>query len=140
MIETLSSNNTTVGPDALDVKKRELEDRLSQKRGTLKSGLMDQSLIAGIGNVYSDEILFQLRLHPKAKVDQLDNQTASALHSTIKRVLKTAIKHHADPDEMPASYLLHHRTPLGDCPRCNRSLEKLQVSGRNAIYCPNCQT
>lgn len=129
-----------LGPDALKVSAKEFQQRIGDKQGSVKSALMDQSLIAGLGNVYSDEILFQQRIHPGAKMNQLDQKEIGRLYRTCQRVLETTIKHHAEPKEMPSGYLLPHRAGDFKCPRCKGDLDKFEVGGRRAIYCPNCQS
>jgi len=132
-----------LGPDALELSKQEFVELLGQKRGAVKNALMDQSTLAGIGNVYSDEILFQLQWHPRKEMASLSKEELGELYRAAQRVLKTAIRHHAQPREMPRDYLLPHRATEGDgdtqCPRCGGGLEKLEVSSRHAVYCPNCQ-
>lgn len=128
-----------LGPDALDIDAERFCELIRQKKGSLKAALMDQSLLAGIGNVYSDDILFQLRLHPGTDLADLDRDDLKQLYETMQRVLKTAIRHHAHADEMPSDYLLPHREGGGICPRCENKLEKIKVGGRNAVSCPNCQ-
>lgn len=128
-----------LGPDALLIGREEFLRRLAKHRGSLKSALMNQSLIAGIGNVYSDEILFQMRLHPSTKLAVLKDDQRKDLYRVMQRVLKTAIRHHVAPDELPSGYLLPHREGDGKCPECGGRLEKVQVSSRNAVYCPHCQ-
>lgn len=128
-----------LGPDALDIDAERFCELLRQKKGSLKAALMDQSLMAGIGNVYSDEILFQLRLHPGTELAGLDREDLKQLYETTQRVLKTAIRHHAHADEMPKDYLLPHREGDGHCPQCENKLGKIKVSSRSAVHCPNCQ-
>lgn len=127
-----------LGPDALEIELPEFRQLISKKRGTLKAALMDQSVVAGLGNVYSDEILFQMRLHPKRPAGQLDDHQLKQLYQTTQQVLGDAIDSHAQPDEMPSGFLLPHRD--GDCPRCGNRLTKIHVSGRSAVYCPQCQS
>lgn len=69
----------------------ELRELLADRHGGLKSALMDQQLVAGIGNIYSDEILFQSRLHPKRPARDLDAAAYRRLHRQLRRVLRTAI-------------------------------------------------
>lgn len=128
-----------LGPDALDLELQPFLERLQEKRGTIKAALMDQSTIAGVGNVYSDEILFQVKLHPQAETAELTRKDLKTIHRAMHRVLETAIRSHANPQEMPPTYLLPHRDDDMRCPNCDGKLEKLAVSGRNAIYCPHCQ-
>jgi len=96
--------------------------------------------MAGIGNIYSDEILFQARIHPKATVDRLDRDQRGRLFRALKRVLRKAIEVQADPQRLPSSYLISHRDPEERCPRCKGKVEKIEVSGRSGYYCPRCQS
>ncbi len=106
----------------------------------IKSTLMNLSIMAGIGNVYSDEILFQARVHPKTKVNQLDEKTLREIYDQMHAVLDMAIEHQAIPDDFPANYI----TPVrgqedAQCPGCGGKLQRIAVSGRNGYYCPTCQ-
>jgi len=129
-----------LGPDALGVGLRTLKQMLRGRRGGLKSALMDQSLIAGIGNIYSDEILFQSGIRPDARASDLSDARMGALHRALRHVLRIAIARQADPDRLPASWLLPHRYRGAKCPRCGASVKQLHVSGRTSYFCPACQT
>ncbi len=130
-----------LGPDALDehFTERDFVDRLSNRRGSLKSALMNQSIIAGIGNVYSDEILFQARLHPGTKLTELSREDLSGIYGIMRWVMKISSQGYGDPDRLPDNFLLPYRNNAGPCPKCNGQLEKTEVSGRTARYCPHCQ-
>lgn len=128
-----------LGPDALSLDFDSFKARLENRRGMIKSALMNQEIIAGIGNVYSDEILFQARLHPKTKVSDLDKDTLKTLFDAMRDVLQTAIDCQADPDQFPASFLIPHRSKDDDCPQDGGEVTQIKVSGRNAYYCPDCQ-
>jgi formamidopyrimidine-DNA glycosylase len=108
-------------------------------RGNIKSALMKQERIAGIGNVYADEIVFQSKLHPKTQVKQLGNRDVGKFFRATKGVLKTAIESRADCAKMPRHYLLPQREKGGRCPVCGTSLKKEKISGRTTYYCPKCQ-
>lgn len=129
-----------LGPDALsdDVDLDRFIELMSDRRGAIKSTLMNQSILAGVGNVYSDEILFQAGVYPATGVDQLDERALAKIHSTMKRVLRVAADHEADVGHFPDGYLLKTRDE-GICPRCGRPLEKLTVGGRTSYACPRCQ-
>jgi len=105
----------------------------------LKSVLMNQEIMAGIGNVTSDEILFQTRLHPKKKVSQLDKKSLRRLFRNMKKVLLTCIECRATPEQYPKSYLTPQRKAGGTCPKCGGKLGQLKLSGRIMYYCPACQ-
>lgn len=128
-----------IGEDALKMDGSKFMELLSEKRGGVKSALMDQSLISGIGNVYADEILFQEKLHPKQDVGTLTDSQLSSLYNTIRRVLKTAIRHQANPKDLPKNYLLPHREEGADCPQCSGKIEKITVNSRSSYICPDCQ-
>jgi formamidopyrimidine-DNA glycosylase len=134
-----------LGPDAFEpgLDLRAFRARLHGRRGTIKAALMDQTLVAGIGNMYSDEILFQARIHPLARVEELTLRQTTQLHRNITRVLAQAIRR--DPasarflERLPRSYLLPHRVRGGRCPRCHARLERTTISGRTSFHCPRCQ-
>lgn len=131
-----------LGPDPLedDVKPDELRERLRGRRTSIKAVLMDQSVLAGLGNIYTDEILFQVGLHPGAPADGLREETVREIHRAIRRVVDTAIKAGADPEKMPEGFLLPHRGKGGECPRCGRELRKETMGGRSAYFCPHDQS
>lgn len=115
-------------------------EAVSGRRSMVKTTLMNQEIMAGIGNVYSDEILFQAGIHPKTKIDALAEDDLDHLFHTLKRVLQTAIDdYRADPAQFPASWLTPHRTEGEACPNCHGQIEQVKVSGRSAYYCPACQ-
>lgn len=130
-----------LGPDALDktFDLKAFKKTLKRTRSSIKPALMNQRRIAGIGNIYSDEILFQARLYPKAKANQLSNQMLERLFRAMKEVLETAIDSQADLREMPRHYLLPHREKGGECPVCGTDLKHQKISGRTSYYCPECQ-
>jgi formamidopyrimidine-DNA glycosylase len=109
------------------------------RRGSIKSLLMNQAVIAGIGNIYADEILFQARIHPKSPADTLSDKRLRHLFAARKRVLKTAIAHQANPRELPRSYIIPRRSSDRRCPKCRRLLKKTTISGRTTYYCPGWQ-
>ena len=134
-----------LGPDALDPAFEEaaFAAALAGRRRDVKSVLMDQALLAGIGNIYADEILFQARLHPKTPVEELTKGQRTKLFRAIKDVLSTAIECGAGAeqflDRLPKDYLLPQRERDGRCPRCGGPLATLKSSGRTSYYCPKCQ-
>jgi formamidopyrimidine-DNA glycosylase len=128
-----------LGPDALALDRSDLEQRLHGRRGALKSALMNQSIFAGLGNVYSDEILFQARLHPKMSVAELSLVDRDQLFRNLRKVLDKAIEGKADPGRVPDSWLLPHRAAGAPCPAGNGHIQRTRVSGRTTYYCPECQ-
>jgi formamidopyrimidine-DNA glycosylase len=128
-----------LGPDALTVTWKQFKERLAGIKSSIKSALMDQTLLAGIGNVYSDEILFQARVHPKRRVDGLSEGTLHRIYNKMKSVLNSTIRYQADPRQVPKSWLLPHRGTKADCPRCGKPVQRVTINQRSAYVCPNCQ-
>ena len=81
-----------LGPEPLEIERGELDRLLEQRRGRLKSLLLDQRFLAGIGNLYADEILWESRLHPERSVESLTARERGRLHQAIQQVLSTAIE------------------------------------------------
>ena len=134
-----------LGPDALDPRfdRAAFERALAGRKRDAKSLLMDQEVVAGIGNIYSDEILFQARLDPRTRCDRLDPRARHQLFDQIKTVLETAITSGAGAerlvDHLPGSFVIPHREKGGRCPRCGGEIASAKFSGRTAYFCPRCQ-
>ena len=128
-----------LGPDSLELDSDSFRERFEGRRGGVKAVLMNQRVLAGIGNIYSDEILFQVRLHPRASVERLGYEALDGLHRATRRVLKTAIDRGASPQRLPETFLLSHRREGEKCPRGNGEIRKIKAAGRTAYYCPACQ-
>jgi formamidopyrimidine-DNA glycosylase len=128
-----------LGPDALRVPLPDFRDILSASRAAIKSALMNQQRLAGIGNVYSDEILFQAGIHPGTKARDLDEKILEKLFESMEDVLEKAIALRADPKEFPGSFIIPHRDGDGKCPRCSVPLQSEKTAGRTAYFCPKCQ-
>src|SRR5206468_9656783 len=80
-----------LGPDALAVSRKEFLQRLSRRRGGVKAALMDQALVAGVGNLIADEVLWQARLHPKRRIESLTENERVTLYRTMHAVLKESV-------------------------------------------------
>lgn len=128
-----------LGPDALALTEMQFRKLLEGRRGQIKSALMDQSLMAGIGNIYSDEILFQAGVQPKRDVKDLNGRAVKKLFHTMRSVLKSAIRHEANPERLPNSFLLPHRERGASCPRCGVRLKTAKTAGRTSYFCPQDQ-
>jgi formamidopyrimidine-DNA glycosylase len=100
---------------------------------------MNQQVVAGVGNIYSDEILFQARVHPGTEVQRIDDAAFEKLFQETRRVVETAIERGADPQKLPDSFFLSHRREGEKCPRGNGEIRKIKAAGRTAYYCPACQ-
>jgi len=108
-------------------------------RGMVKPWLMDQHHLAGIGNIYGDEILFQAGIHPRRKMETLAESELRRIHRAMQETLALAIGAHADPARMPPHFLIPHRHRGGHCPRCHTPLAHTKIQGRTSWYCPRCQ-
>lgn len=126
-----------LGPDPLadDFDLAAFRSVLEGHRGTLKGLLMNQSAMAGLGNVYADEILFHAGIHPETPVDGLSADEVQTLFETMNRVVRRAIDARADPGRMPSTWLLTHREPEATCPRCGGTIRRIEVSGRATYFC-----
>ena len=134
------------GPDALakTLDADAFGTALVAKRSALKAALMDQARIAGIGNIYADEILFQARLHPLTQVGDLERDQLERLYQTTIRVLLQAIARsvmaEGPASAFPDDWLSAHREPGGRCPRCRALLATIKTGGRTGYFCSRCQT
>ena len=140
-----------LGPEPLDplFTPRDLHRRLSGRRAPLKLLLLDQSILAGIGNIYADEALWRARVHPLREARSLEEGEVQALHRSIRRTLEhgiarqgSTLRDYALPDggsgEMQHEFKVYGRT--GEpCDRCGTPIEKIKVAGRGTWYCPACQ-
>lgn len=123
---------------------------LTRRPGKLKSVLLDQSLIAGLGNIYVDEALFRARLHPERSARSLSGDEVRRLHRAIRAVLRDSLEHRGttfssfqDANGEAGAYgrilAVYGRGGSGRCPRCGHLLEKIVVGGRGTHFCPRCQ-
>ncbi|MBV8536762.1 MAG: Fpg/Nei family DNA glycosylase [Alphaproteobacteria bacterium] len=133
-----------LGPDALDPKLTlgRFKDALAGGGG-LKATLMDQSRLAGIGNVFADEILFQTKLHPLMPAGRLTPAELKALLAAMRKIFRTAIAAGAGAEgyweRLPRTYLLRQRGKGGVCPRGHGPLSIMTAAGRTTYFCGQCQ-
>jgi formamidopyrimidine-DNA glycosylase len=121
-----------LGPDALEVGRREFRDRVGRSGAPVKARIMDQAVIAGVGNLLADEILWQARLHPVRAAADLSPEELDALHSATRASVRRSIRRGgAHTGDLNA-----HRRPGGRCPRCGAELERARVGGRTTWWCP----
>ncbi|HEY6738378.1 MAG TPA: DNA-formamidopyrimidine glycosylase family protein [Actinopolymorphaceae bacterium] len=127
-----------LGPDAAAVSLARLRERLAERRGRLKSTLMNQDVIAGLGNLLVDEILWRARLHPRRKVSDLDDGDLERLHRTMKDVLRRSMR--AGHVPTTSRWLTGRRdTDDAPCPRCGRPLRRDRIDARRTVWCQYCQ-
>lgn len=139
----------TLGPDALLISEKELKDVLGGKKGKIKSVLLNQTVVSGIGNIYSDEILWEAGIHPERKANTLSGGEMKKLHRAIRRILHLAIKKqgtssrdYRKPDASEGGYYnirkAYQRTDE-PCVRDGALIKRKTINGRTAHFCPQHQ-
>lgn len=140
-----------LGPEPLEKSFtfEKLKDVFKNKKGKIKQVLMDQKVIAGIGNIYSDEILWRVKIHPFKQVQNITSGEFKKIYQTIKEVLSKAIK-------LKGESISDYRTTSGEkgnydvirkvyqregekCSRCGTIIKRIKIGGRSAHFCPRCQ-
>jgi formamidopyrimidine-DNA glycosylase len=126
-----------------------LAERLSRRSAKLKTLLLDQSFIAGVGNIYADEALWRARLHPLRAADTLDARDVRRLHRSVRQVLREGIANrgasfsdYVGADGQPgrnAERLAVYRRTDEPCFRCGRAIRRIVVGQRSTHFCPRCQ-
>lgn len=137
-----------LGPNALDLSTGNLRDLLAGKRGMLKSFLLDQSRVAGIGNAYIHDILFLARLHPQRKIESLTGEEIEALAQAIQAGLRPSLEKGGAFYEMDlfgqkggfqlADILIGYREGQ-PCPTCGTPVKKIKTGSTSSFICPACQ-
>jgi formamidopyrimidine-DNA glycosylase len=133
----------SLGPDALLLSEREFSDRFARYRRQLKPLLLDQSFVAGIGNIYADEILFRAGIHPLTLSHLIREQDVSRLHRAVSEVLAEAVAvggANIDGVFKEGGFVVcvYGRTAL-PCSHCGTAIEKIRVGQRGTHFCPTCQ-
>ncbi|MDP3003939.1 MAG: zinc finger domain-containing protein, partial [Candidatus Azambacteria bacterium] len=141
-----------IGPDPLTPKFgfNEFKSLISKKRGPIKKILIDQNIVSGIGNIYSDEILFVAKIHPLKKTEELGDKELKAIFTATKKILKKAIKlrgtstsDYRDTAGKAGRYTkarLVYQREGENCPRkCVGIIKRIKIGGRSAHFCSHCQ-
>ena len=130
-----------LGPEPLErgFTYKKFRDVINGHDTTIHQVLMDQELLAGIGNIYSDEITFQAGVRPDRKVKDLSDDETHRIYNEMKRVLRRAIELGAELDDHADKFLIPHRGRNGECPRGHGKLVKKTIGGRSSYFCPVCQ-
>jgi len=130
-----------MGPDPLapDLTSRYFIEKLNSRSISIKIMLMDQTFIAGIGNIYSDEILFQCGISPLRKASRLKGAELEKIFHETRRVMHEVCAVKADWTRLTDGYLLKQRLAGGSCPRCGEELRRIKIGGRSSYFCPRCQ-
>ncbi|HZT69820.1 MAG TPA: bifunctional DNA-formamidopyrimidine glycosylase/DNA-(apurinic or apyrimidinic site) lyase [Terriglobia bacterium] len=139
----------SLGPDALQASDDEFFRAMRGRTGAIKSWLLNQRGISGLGNIYADEALFEARIHPLAQPGHVSAASAQRLYRAVKKVLKRAIalqgtsfRDYIDIEGRPGNYLqrlkVYQKTGQ-PCPRCRASIRCIVIAGRSSHFCPRCQ-
>jgi len=130
-----------LGPDALsdELNEESFVETLARRRRMLKPALMDQSIVAGIGNLWADEILFQTRVHPTTRASALGEAKLREIYRAMRRVLRVGVARQDPLRRLPGHYLLAHRDQDHKCPNCGRQLATLSIANRTSRFCSRCQ-
>ena len=131
--------NKKLGPDAYKMSFEEFQEALHGRSAIAKNALLNQSFIAGVGNIYSDEILFRTKIHPKTNINSLSDDKVKELYINIIDVLVYGIKKKGDLSTYPNEFLIPHRKKEEKCPICNSDITRFEISGRHGFFCPSCQ-
>jgi len=128
---------------------KRLAEALEGRRAPLKSALLDQRRLAGVGNIYADEALWRARLHPLRPAGELSAEEIAALHRGIRAALRAGIarqgatlSNYRTPDGSPGRMQEEFRVYGREgepCERCGTPIEKIRAGGRGTSYCPSCQ-
>ncbi len=136
--ETAERTLARLGPDAMSVGEDEFEDVLAGRRGRVKAVLIDQSAVAGLGNLLADEILWRARVNPARPAREVTAREGHRMHGEMRRVLRSAARAGRVPDR-PGWLTGHRDRPEPDCPRCGTALRGGRIAGRHTMWCPHCQ-
>ncbi|MCH4822568.1 formamidopyrimidine-DNA glycosylase [Gramella lutea] len=128
-----------LGPHATEVSEEQFLELFEKKKGSVKTALMDQSFIAGLGNLYVDEMLFHSGIHPKSKAENLSKKEISKMYRDMMDVLDTVTRCKTEGTKIPDTYLQPHRIKGEVCPNGKGKVEMIKVGGRSTYFCPECQ-
>jgi formamidopyrimidine-DNA glycosylase len=138
-----------MGPEPLTMRPAQLARRLAKTTRAIKSALLDQAVVAGLGNIYVDESLFLAGIHPLAKATELTAGQVARLSRAIKTTLRRAIRHrgsslrdYIDADGSAGGFQKLHRVydRAGEaCGKCRTRIGRFVLGGRSTHFCPKCQ-
>lgn len=126
-----------LGPDPLErsFTLRKFRSIVGSRRGAVKALLMSQDIIAGVGNLYADETLFQTAVHPRRPVNELSDDEVRAIYTAMRKILKNVIERKARGATYPPRYLIPHREEGERCPKCGGTIQRTVVFGRTTYFC-----
>lgn len=139
----------SLGPDAQQASEEEFLRAMRGRRGAIKSWLLNQQGVSGLGNIYADEALFEAGIHPLAQPGHVSAESACRLYRAVQKVLKRAVnlqgttfRDYIDIEGRPGNYLQRLRVyqKTGEsCPRCGTPIRRVVIAGRSSHFCPHCQ-
>jgi len=138
-----------LGPEPLLMRPGDLARRLRGTRRSIKTALLDQSMIAGLGNIYADEALFSAGIDPRVAANRLSGEQAARLSRAIKQVLRRALRHrgstlrdYRDANGRAGQFQKLHRVYHRHgqhCIHCQTPIKRIVLGGRSTHFCPKCQ-
>jgi len=139
-----------VGCEPLDVKLDRFITLFHGRKTPIKSALLNQKLLRGVGNIYADESLFRAGIRPRRRAASLTRENLRRLYKSVQEVLKEAIalggssvSDYVDSDGQEGSFQLEHRVYGREgerCLSCKAAIKRIVIAGRSSHYCPKCQT
>ena len=137
------------GAEPLHIALDDFADLFHKRKTPIKSALLNQSLLSGVGNIYADEALFRAGVRPRRRAASLTRNELKLLHSALKRVLREAIRlggssvsDYVDADGEEGFFQLKHRVYGREgkpCLACKTPIKRFVIAGRSSHYCPHCQ-
>ena len=124
-----------IGPDAGEIPRAAFRSRVGRGTAPLKARLLDQSVLAGVGNLLADETLWQARLSPNRQAGSLDETELDRLRVALRAAIRSAIV----KGGVHTGAFIDSRKRGRSCPRCAAPLERATVGGRTTFWCPSCQ-
>lgn len=126
-----------LGPDPLarSFRAADFLQRMAGRRGAIKSLFMSQEFVAGLGNLYVDELLYQTGIHPRRAVSRIGEGQRLELFRAMRRLLRDAIARHERGVDLPPRSLFHHREVGERCPHCAGTIRRTVVFGRTTYFC-----
>lgn len=148
--EDLQKMVSKFGPDPLKITKKEFYEILAKSGKPLKLFIMDQEKLAGVGNIYANEALFEAKIHPQMKSAKLSRQKAELLLEKLKNVLQKGVKFggaspnaylnaYGEKGEMQEHVLVYGREGEKCLQGCGGKIKRIVMGGRGTFFCPNCQ-
>ena len=128
-----------LGPDAQEIGDNAFAETIGKTKGAIKSALLNQKKLAGVGNLWSDEALFRAGIDPEARANGLESDRVQTLYRALQDILKAVVAANANYSKLPEDWLIHRREEGAECPRCGGELSKKTVGGRTSYFCPDHQ-